>query len=71
MVAGYIEALDGELTGDAAEQIRGENQGTFEQNHHHDGASGEIDFDFFRQGIEAAMDDLLIDEDALDVVFLS
>lgn len=69
VIAGDIQALDGELAGDAAEKIGGEDEGAFEQDDHDDGSGGEFNFDLAGHGIEAFLDDGFVHEDAFDIVF--
>ena len=69
MVAGDVEALDGQLARDPAEKIRGEDERAFQQDDDDDRTGGEIALDLLRHAVEAALDDFLVNKDALDVVF--
>lgn len=69
MVAGDVEAFDGEFARDATEEIGREDERSFQQDNDNDGAGGEIGFDFLRHGVEPAVDDLFVDEDTFDVIF--
>lgn len=69
MVAGDIQALDGELARDAAEKIRSEDECSFQEYDDDDGACGEFFLNLFRHGVEALLDDSFIYEDSFDIVF--